>query len=125
MEKEKVKNIIILIVVAIVFGVIGYLIPHKISHSRKKSNAATNTTSTEKSAAKIKHTVFVHEEGNITSVTQNVLSVNGVNIMVEKRTKIYSGNSVVNMSTLKNGVTVSIIGINTKKGVIARFIIVL
>ena len=125
MKNEKVRNIIILVVVAIIFGAIGYFLPHKVSHHKGKKNITANTTSTGKPAGKTKHAVFVHEEGSISSVTKNTLSVNGTNIIVGKGTKIYNGNSLTSISTLQTGVTVSVVGTHNKKGIIARFIIVL
>lgn len=125
MKKEKIRNIIILIVVAIIFTAIGYFIPHKTLHNNKKNSTSTTSSSISKSGKKVKHAVFVHEEGSITSISNNILSVNGTNITLDKGTKIYNGNSLVNMSTLQTGVTVSILGAHTKKGVIAKFIIVL
>jgi hypothetical protein len=125
MKNEKVRNIIILVVVAIAFGAIGYFLPHNVLHHKGKRNITRSTNSTKKLAGKAKKPVFIHEEGSISSITKNTLNVNGTNIIVAKGTKIYSGSNLVNISTLKSGVTISVVGAHTKKGIVARFIIVM
>ncbi len=122
MKNQKIRNIIILIIVAIIFGIIGYLIPHKVLHHKGKRNVSSSTIS---SKGKTKSTVFIQEEGNISNITAKSITINGINININKNTKIYRGNSLENLSTLQNGVTISVIGLHSKNGIIAKFIIVI
>ncbi len=122
MKNQKIRNIIILIIVAIIFGIIGYLIPHKVLHHKGKRNVSSSTIS---SKGKTKPTVFIQEEGNISNITAKSITINGTNININKNTKIYRGNSLENVSTLQNGVTISVIGLHSKNGIIAKFIIVI
>ncbi|MHB8362888.1 MAG: DUF5666 domain-containing protein [Patescibacteria group bacterium] len=128
MKNQKVRNIVILVVVAIAFGAVGYFIPHPISHHKGKkgvaSGATSSTTKKGKVASKAKHVVLTYVQGSISNISTSTLTVNGTNIMVTKGTKIYNGVTLENISSLQDGTTVSVIGTHTKKGFIARFIIV-
>lgn len=123
MNNKNTKNIIILVVVAIVFGVIGYLIPHPVSHHHKPGGR--NTKNSVVSTNKGKHSTLIHIEGSVSNISNNTLTVNGSSIIVGKGTKIYSGNTLVSISSISNTSTISIIGAKNKTGIIARFIIIL
>ncbi|MHB8443336.1 MAG: DUF5666 domain-containing protein [Patescibacteria group bacterium] len=124
MKNQKVINIVILVVVAIAFGAIGYFIPHKVTHKGKKGTIQGTNTTTKKASLKVKHAALTYVQGSISSISTSTLTVNGTNIMVTKGTKIYNGVTLENISSLQDGTTVSAIGTHTKKGFIARFIIV-
>ncbi len=121
MENKNLKNIIILVVVAIIFGVIGYLIPHHLVKHYKGKHIKNTIVSTSKS----KHSILTQTEGNVSNINNNVLTINGENIIVEKDTEIYSGNSIETISNISDNSTISVIGRKTKKGIVAKFIIIL
>ena len=121
MKNKNTVNIIILVVVAIVFGVIGYLIPHPTSSHHKPRHTKNTTVSTNRS----KHLAIIHMEGSVNNISNNILTINGSNIIVGKGTKIYSGNNIEGISNISDTSTISVIGEKTNKGILARFIIIL
>jgi uncharacterized membrane protein YsdA (DUF1294 family) len=127
MKNQKIRNILILVIVAIAFGTIGYFIPHPIVHHKghKEFIHHSRNITKNKVSSKVKHVTLTYIQGSISSVSTSTLIVNGTNIKVTKGTKIYSASNLENISSLSSGNIVSVVGVHTTSGIVARFIILM
>ena len=121
-KNTKTKAIIFGIIILLVGGIIGFLIhTPKIAHHKKLGHSKHVTHTATK-----KHVIALSNiEGNISSISGTTLTVNGTTIDTNKATKIFNGSSKISETSLSINQKVDVLDMHTKKGVIAKFILVI
>ena len=123
-KNTKTKYIILAVLILLIGAVVGYAIHTPTQKHHKKTHTLSTTTKHAKTHKK--HAlVLVSVAGNITSVNSTSVVINGTTIKINKATKVWNGSTKINESTLNNTQKVDVLGVHTKSGTIAKFIVVI
>ena len=124
MDKNiKTKAIISGILILIIGIIIGFFI-HTPTLKHHKHNIAT-ASGKHKIAHKKHILVLSNIEGNISAINGTTITVNGINIKISKSTKVFNGQTKILQSTLNNNQKVDVLEVHTKKGILAKYILVI
>ncbi|MCL4392719.1 DUF5666 domain-containing protein [Patescibacteria group bacterium] len=122
-KNTKTKAIILGVLILIVGGIIGFFI-HTPTVKHHKHHVAT-ASGKHKTTHKKHILVLSNIEGNISSLKGTTITINGTNIVTNKATKVFNGQTKIAESTLNNTQKVDVLGVHTKKGMIAKYIVVI